>query len=200
MVGGKRYSDGAFNRATQARRQPGSTFKLFVYLAALNEGMTPDSMVLDEPVTIGSYSPRNDGERYRGEITLREAFARSSNVAAVRLAEQVGQEEVVRIARDLGVASAIHTEPSMALGTSGMTLLELTSAYAAVAGNRYPVKAHGLPIGERSWFDGFWDRQRSFGGDTQEMMLDLLAAAANDGTGRSAALRTPPEACSRICG
>lgn len=190
MVGGKRYSDGAFNRATQARRQPGSTFKLFVYLAALREGMTPDTMIADEPVTIGNYTPRNDGGRYRGEITLRQAFAWSSNVAAVRLAEQVGQEDVVRAARDLGVTSPLHTEPSMALGTSGMTLLELTSAYAAVAGNRYPVKAHGLPDAERTWFARLVDRQRSLGDDTHEMMLELLSAAANDGTGRSAALRT----------
>lgn len=190
MVGGKRYSDGAFNRATQARRQPGSTFKLFVYLAALRAGMTPETMVADEPVTIGDYTPRNDGGRYRGQITLRQAFAWSSNVAAVGLAEQVGQEAVVRAARDLGVTSALHTEPSMALGTSGMTLLELTSAYAAVAGNRYPVKAHGLPDAEQTWFAQLLDRQRSLGGDTHKMMLELLSAAANNGTGRSAALRT----------
>ncbi|WP_343228542.1 transglycosylase domain-containing protein [Sphingomonas colocasiae] len=190
MVGGKRYSDGAFNRATQARRQPGSTFKLFVYLAALREGMTPDTMIADEPVTIGDYTPRNDGGRYRGQISLRQAFAWSSNVAAVRLAEQVGQEDVVRAARDLGVTSPLHTEPSMALGTSGMTLLELTSAYAAVAGNRYPVKAHGLPDAERTWFAKLVDRQRTLGDDTHEMMLELLSAAANNGTGRSAALRT----------
>jgi penicillin-binding protein 1A len=190
MVGGKRYSDGAFNRATQAKRQPGSTFKLFVYLAALRAGMTPESMVDDEPVTIGDYTPRNDGGRYRGKITLRQAFAWSSNVAAVRLAEQVGQEQVVQAARDLGVTSAIHTEPSMALGTSGMTLLELTSAYAAVAGNRYPVKAHGLPDAERTWFGKLLDRQRSLDDDTHEMLLELLSAAANNGTGRSAALRT----------
>jgi penicillin-binding protein 1A len=190
MVGGKRYSDGAFNRATQARRQPGSTFKLFVYLAALRAGMTPDTLVADEPVTIGNYTPRNDGGRYRGQITLRQAFAWSSNVAAVRLAEQVGQEEVVRAARDLGVTSPLHTEPSMALGTSGMTLLELTSAYAAVAGNRFPVKAHGLPDAERTWIAQLIDRQRSLGDDRHEMMLELLSAAANNGTGRSAALRT----------
>ncbi len=190
MVGGKRYSDGAFNRATQARRQPGSTFKLFVYLAALRAGMTPETMVADEPVTIGDYTPRNDSGRYRGQITLRQAFAWSSNVAAVRLAEQVGQEAVVRAARDLGFTSPLHTEPSMALGTSGMTLLELTSAYAAVAGNRYPVKAHGLPDAEQTWFAQLIDRQRSLGDDTHKMMLELLSAAANNGTGRSAALRT----------
>lgn len=190
MVGGKKYSDGAFNRATQAKRQPGSTFKLFVYLAALRAGMTPESTVQDEPITIGEYSPRNDGGRYRGQITLRQAFAWSSNVAAVRLAEQLGQEQVVKVARDLGVTSAIHTEPSMALGTSGMTLLELTSAYAAVAGNRYPVKAHGLPAEEQTWFARLMDRQRSMDDDTHEMLLELLSAAANTGTGRSAALRT----------
>jgi penicillin-binding protein 1A len=190
MIGGKDYADSSFNRATQARRQPGSTFKLFVYLAALRAGMDPDTLVDDSPLTIGDWSPRNNGERYRGKITLKQAFASSSNVAAVRLAEAVGRDEVIRAARDLGVTSPLGTEPSLALGTSGMTLLELTSAYAAVAGNSYPVRARGLPLLEQSWFDRLRDRKRSFDEDTTlSMLMDLLWAAANEGTGRSAALR-----------
>lgn len=188
MIGGKRYADSAFNRATQARRQPGSTFKLFVYLAAMRAGMGPDTMVDDSPLVIGDWAPSNSGGRYRGRITLRQAFALSSNVAAVRLAEAVGRDQVIRAARDLGISSPLGDHPSLALGTSGVTLLEMTSAYAAIAGNRYPVRARGLPEMERSWFDRLWDRQRSFDPSTHEKMLALLASAANDGTGRLAAL------------
>ena len=189
MVGGKRYADSPFNRATQARRQPGSTFKLFVYLAALREGMTPETMIDDEPVTIGSWSPKNSDGRYRGRITLREAFARSSNVAAARLAQQVGMDKVIRTARDLGVTSPLAADDAtLALGTSGLTLLELTSAYAAVAANSYPVQAHALPERERSWYDQLFDRLRHMDPEVQAMMLDLLSAAVREGTGRSATL------------
>jgi penicillin-binding protein 1A len=190
MVGGRSYRDSSFNRATQARRQPGSTFKLFVYLAALRAGMTPDDEVEDRPVTVAGWSPANSGKRYRGTITLREAFARSSNVAAVRIAEQVGRDKVIRAARDLGVKSPLRPDPSLALGTSGMTLLELTSAYAAVAANAFPLVPHALPEAERGWFDRLWDRQRHFSDDQHEMLLDLLSATVTQGTAKSAALQT----------
>ena len=190
MIGGRDYKDSGFNRATQARRQPGSTFKLFVYLAALRAGMTPEDRISDQPLTVDGWSPANSDKQYRGDITLREAFARSSNVAAVRLQEKVGRDKVIRAARDLGVASPLRRDPSLALGTSGMTLLELTSAFAAVADNAYPVKPHGLPAAERSWFDRLWDRQSRFGNDRHQMLLDLLSATVNQGTGRNAALRT----------
>ena len=188
MIGGRSYADSPFNRVTQAKRQPGSTFKLFVYLAAMRAGMSPDTVVEDTPLVVGDWAPANSGGRYRGKITLRQAFALSSNVAAVRLAQAVGLDQVVRAARDLGITTPLGDQPSLALGTSGTTLLEMTAAYAAVAGNSYPVRAHGLPEEERSWFDRLWDRKRSFDSDTREKMMTLLAAAANDGTGRSAAL------------
>jgi penicillin-binding protein 1A len=189
MIGGRSYKASSFNRATQARRQPGSTFKLFVYLAALRAGMTPDDIVDDSPVTIDGWSPANSDRRYRGEVSLREAFARSSNVAAVRLAERVGRDKVIRAARDLGVRSPLRPDPSLALGTSGMTLLELTSAYAAVAANAYPVMPHGLPEAEHGWFENLLGGQRHFGRTQHQMLLDLLSATINQGTGRSAALR-----------
>ena len=91
MVGGKSYSASPFNRVTQARRQPGSAFKLFVYLAALRAGWTPDSIIEDSPITIGGWTPENSDRVYRGRITLREAFARSSNAATVRLASRSGE-------------------------------------------------------------------------------------------------------------
>jgi penicillin-binding protein 1A len=121
MIGGKSYKSSPFNRATQARRQPGSAFKPFVYLAALRAGMTPGSMIEDEPLTIGDWTPKNYESKYRGIITLRDAFAVSSNVAAVRLSERVGRQNVIRAARDLGVTSEFDNQPSLALGTSGVS-------------------------------------------------------------------------------
>ncbi|MFL6780303.1 MAG: transglycosylase domain-containing protein [Sphingomicrobium sp.] len=192
MVGGKSYKQSPFNRVTQAQRQPGSAFKLFVYLAALRAGWTPDTVIEDEPITIGGWTPVNNDRIYRGEMTLREAFARSSNAATVRLSEKVGRGNVIRAARDFGITSPLPDKPSLALGTAGVSLLELTSAYAAVMGGRYPVVAHGLPDQPREGIaalfsaGGSLDRRRD-----QAPMLDLLYAAANNGTGRRAALATP---------
>lgn len=193
MVGGKSYSGSPFNRVTQARRQPGSAFKLFVYLAAFRAGWTPDSMIEDKPITIGGWTPENSDHVYRGRITLREAFARSSNAATVRLSEEVGRTNVIRVARDLGITTPLADNPSLPLGTAGVSLLELTSAYAAVASGHYPVIARGLPDaqqpeGLKAIFrsDGSLDRQRDWA-----PMLDLLYAAANDGTGHRAALAIP---------
>jgi penicillin-binding protein 1A len=193
MVGGKNYAQSPFNRVTQARRQPGSAFKLFVYLAALRAGWTPDSLIDDQPITIGGWTPVNNDRVYRGKITLREAFARSSNAATVRLSQEVGRANVIRAARDLGITTPLPDKPSLALGTAGVSLLELTSAYAAVASGRYPVAARGLPDerapeGLAAFFRsaGTLNRQRDWA-----PMLDLLYAAANDGTGRRAALAVP---------
>ena len=189
MVGGKSYADSPFNRATQARRQPGSAFKLFVYLAALRSGLTPDSTVEDRPVTIGAWSPRNSDGRYRGTITLREAFARSSNVAAARLTQQVGVREVIRAARDLGISTPLPNEATIALGSATTSLLELTAAYAAVAADGYPVRPHGIDAPrERSWIEALGDRSHSIGGRIHEDLLDLLGASVATGTGRQAAI------------
>jgi penicillin-binding protein 1A len=193
MVGGKNYAESPFNRVTQARRQPGSAFKLFVYLAALRAGWTPDSIIEDRPITIGGWTPVNSDGVYRGPITLREAFARSSNAATVRLSQQVGRANVIRAARDLGITTPLPDRPSLALGTAGVSLLELTSAYAAVASGRYPIVPRGLPDeqpveGLKAFFrsDGALERNRDWA-----PMLDLLYAAANNGTGRRAALAVP---------
>ncbi|HEU4705192.1 MAG TPA: PBP1A family penicillin-binding protein, partial [Sphingomicrobium sp.] len=193
MVGGRSYKASPFNRATQARRQPGSAFKLFVYLAALRAGWTPESIVEDRPITIGGWSPANSDGVYRGSITLREAFARSSNAATVRLSESVGRANVLRAARELGISTPLPNSPSVALGTAGVSLLELTSAYAAIAGGRYPVEPRGLALAEEEeGFAGLFrrggslDRRRDWA-----PMLDLLWEAANKGTGRRAALAVP---------
>jgi penicillin-binding protein 1A len=195
MIGGKSYKNSPFNRATQARRQPGSAFKLFVYLAALRAGYSPDDLIEDKPITIDGWTPANNDGVYRGSITLREAFKRSSNAAAVRLSERVGRDNVLRAARELGIRSPLPDTPSVALGTAGVSLLELTSAYAAIASGRYPVQPTGLPTGEEAktggierWFarGGHLDQSRDWA-----PMLDLLWASANEGTGRRAALGVP---------
>ncbi len=189
MIGGRSHQSSQFNRATQARRQPGSAFKLAVYLAAIEAGYSPDAMVENTPVTIDQWTPRNYGDRYGPPISLREAFAQSSNVAAVRIAELVGRPQVANAARKLGITAQIASGPSMALGTSGMTLLELTAAYAAIAGGDFSVKPRGMMIAEDQSAVGtngaYLDPR------TREAMLDLLWTATNQGTGHAAALDIP---------
>ncbi len=191
MIGGRSYKDSPFNRVTQAKRQPGSTFKLFVYLAALRSGMTPDTLVDDSPITEGAYRPKNYGERYRGQITLKQAFAQSSNVVTVRLYQQLGHNAVARVAKELGVTSPMPKDASVALGSAGMTLLELTSAYAAIAANAYPVEPRGFLAEEESWFDWLTSGTRSLDGRVHEDMLEMLRATVDGGTGRAARLAIP---------
>ncbi|NML07110.1 penicillin-binding protein [Sphingomonas sp. G-3-2-10] len=193
MVGGNSYAASPFNRATMARRQPGSTFKLFVYLAALRSGMTPESMVDDTPLTIGDWSPENSGKRYSGRITLRQAFAKSSNVAAVRLAQQVGIANVTRAARDLGISTPIGNDASVALGTSTVSLLELTAAYASVAEGSYPVRPRGLAEDseDQDWLSRQLGGPSRFPSRTLDDLHELLGGVVSGGTGRSAALSIP---------
>ena len=192
MIGGKDYAESAFNRATQARRQPGSTFKLFVYLAALDAGMSPDDRIDNSAFTEGSYRPANSSGHYSESITLADAFAQSSNVAAVRLQQQVGSDAVIAMARALGVTAPLaEGDPSLALGTSTMTLLELTAAYAGVAGNSFPVKPTAFPLGEPGWTDWFFDGKDSLSGSTHAAIEEMLRRAINGGTGRAAMLSIP---------
>lgn len=185
MVGGKEWTPEAFNRATMAERQPGSTFKLFDYFAAIREGMDPGDTITDAPVRIGNWQPRNGYRGYRGEMTLREAFAISSNTAAIRVADRVGLANVREAARDLGVTAELPEDASIALGSASITLKEMAGAYAAFASGRYPVKVHGVE-GRRRRPGRALDPQREWA-----PMLDLLWHAANNGTGRAAALGTP---------
>ena len=188
MVGGRDYAKSPFNRATQAKRQPGSTFKLFVYLAALRAGKTPDDTVEDTPVDIAGWKPRNDDGRYLGEISLARAFARSSNVAAARLTQEVGVRNVVKAARDLGISTPIANEATIGLGTSEVTLLELTAAYAAVASGRYPVTTRGVDgQDEKNWYESLTGGSRALNDRVQRDMLRLLGSSIR-GTGREANL------------
>ncbi|HEX5776217.1 MAG TPA: PBP1A family penicillin-binding protein [Caulobacteraceae bacterium] len=186
LVGGRDYKVSQYNRAADAKRQPGSAFKLFVYLTALREGATPDHRVMDSPVRLGNWTPQNHEAKYLGRpITLREAFARSSNVAAVRVLQQVGARDVIRTARDLGVESPLPRDATVALGTGSVTLMEMTAAYAAIAAGQAPVRPHGLadqvPAG---------DTERLSAGE-QRGMMDLMRAVVTSGTGRAANLGAP---------
>jgi penicillin-binding protein 1A len=192
MVGGTDYAASPFNRATQARRQPGSTFKLFVYLAALRGGWKPSDIIDNRPITAGSYRPKNFSEKYSESMTLEDAFAQSSNVAAVRLWGKVGDRKVIAAARELGVTSPLaEGDPSLALGTSSMTLLELTAAYAGIAANNYPVVPRPFPVEEQSWLQRAFDGKGSLSSSVHNDIEQLLRRAVSSGTGRAARLGLP---------
>src|SRR5439155_17007484 len=135
MVGGRDYNESQFNRATQARRQPGSLFKVFVYLTAFQKGFNPEMTMVDRPVAIGDWEPENYSGRFRGEVTLRIAFAHSLNSIAVQLAGSVGIKSVIDTAHRMGVQSELPAVPSLALGAGEVTLLDMTRAFAAIASN-----------------------------------------------------------------
>ncbi|AWN36674.1 transglycosylase domain-containing protein [Methylobacterium radiodurans] len=133
LIGGRDYAQSQFNRATTARRQPGSSFKPFVYLAAVERGATPDSVREDAPIKIGNWQPENYSHRYEGAVTLRSALAQSLNTVAVRLGQEVGPKAVVQTAQRLGISSPLQANGSIALGTSEVTPLEMVGAYGAFA-------------------------------------------------------------------
>lgn len=193
MVGGTDYKASSFNRAAQALRQPGSSFKLFVYLAALRAGATTSTIVDDSPVVIGDWEPKNDENKYRGPIPLATAFAASSNMAAVRLTQQVGVAAVRAEARRLGITPPLSNYEGLALGTSGVPLVELTAAYAALAAGRYPIKAYGLANprdpGLAAQLRGAVSALRPW--PEREPMLQLLNSAVARGTGKDATLPIP---------
>lgn len=144
MIGGVDYSTSPYNRAVEAKRQAGSSWKPFVYLTALEAGRTPDTVVVDEPVTIANWSPHNYEDGYLGQITLQTALAQSVNTVAARLADEVGRPQVAQTARRLGIASTINTDPAMALGTTQVSPLEIAQAYAAFSNGGDRVAAYGL--------------------------------------------------------
>jgi len=149
MVGGRTKVAGGFNRATDARRQTGSAFKPFVYATAMDLGYTPNSTVIDEPLTIdipgsGPWTPRNYDGKFRGEITLAEALRNSLNIPAVKISESVGRENVRKVAADFGIQSDLATGPALALGASDASLLETTGAYAGILNGGRSVRPYGL--------------------------------------------------------
>ncbi len=195
MVGGTDYVSSIYNRATQAVRQPGSSFKLFVYLAALEAGHKPEDVVVDEPVTIDGWSPRNDSRRNSGNVTLRTAFAYSLNTVAAKLGQEVGFTTIADMARRFGITTQVNTHPSMVLGTSEVRLIDMTRAFASVAAKGVAVVPFGIT---RVTADGETiythevDRSRVLVAPyVAAAMTDLLQTAVNTGTGREAQIGRP---------
>ena len=196
MVGGKDYVNSIYNRATQAERQPGSAFKLFVYLSALESGMKPTDMIVDEPVTINGWSPRNANRTNLGPVTLREAFSRSINTISAKIGAQVGFSTIADMARRFGITTSISTYPSMVLGSSDVRLIEMTQAFASVANNGVLVRPYGIRRVVTA------DGRLLYSRDSDEgrvlvapwvaaEMTDLLQSAVLTGTGRAAQIGRP---------
>jgi 1A family penicillin-binding protein len=192
MVGGLDHRASQFNRAAQAHRQAGSLFKLFVYLAALQRGLTPDMTAVDGPVHVGDWSPANFDDRYYGTVTLRDAFALSLNSVAVQVASEIGWGAVAEQARGMGVRSPMLAVPALSLGAADVTLLEMTAAFAAVAADQArvePFAIRRIVIGDQAleWHPlapgkPTWNRDQA---------LDLLGAVMRTGTAAAAALDHP---------
>ncbi len=196
MVGGTDYVTSNYNRAVNAVRQPGSAWKLFVYLAALESGHTPEDRVVDEPVTIDNWTPRNSGGSYAGEIDIRTAFAYSKNTVAAQLGAEVGFGAVASMARRFGITTPINTLPSMVLGTSDVRVIDMTTAFAAVSAKGASIKPYGITRVETVDGKVLYRHQ-----PTQGQLLvppyvaagitDLLQSAVSTGTGRAAQIGRP---------
>lgn len=197
MVGGRDYLDSPFNRATQARRQPGSAFKPFVYIAALESGMTPDDTVVDGPISVGDWRPRNFDGQFAGAMSLRDSLARSINTIAVQLSERLGRDKVIEVARLLGITSNLKPHPSLALGAFEVGVLELTAAYAAFANGGYAVQPYGV-LEIRDTHNNLLFRRKSGGAYAHMLppeilgdMNGMLSAVMEQGTGRAARIGRP---------
>ncbi len=196
MVGGKDYVETNYNRATNALRQPGSSWKLFVYLAALEAGYTPDDRVVDTPVTIDGWSPRNASGRNVGETNLRTSFAFSINTVAAQLGNEVGFGTVASMARRFGITTPISTFPSMVLGSSEVRLIDMTRAFAAVSARGKAVEPYGILRVTTANGEEIYKHEKPR--DTALVpdyvaagITDLLQTAVNTGTGRAAQIGRP---------
>ncbi|MEO1489305.1 MAG: PBP1A family penicillin-binding protein [Pseudomonadota bacterium] len=196
LVGGTDYVETNFNRATNAMRQPGSSWKLFVYLAALEAGYTPESMVKDVPVNFDGWRPRNSNGRNIGETSLRTSFAYSINTVAAQLGNEVGFGTVASMARRFGITSPVSTFPSMVLGSSEVRLIEMTRAFAAVSARGRNIEPYGITKVVTASGELLYEHKRP-----REQALvpdyvaagitDLLQTAVNTGTGKAARIGRP---------
>jgi penicillin-binding protein 1A len=199
LVGGRSYAESQFDRVLKARRQPGSAFKMFVYLAAVESGLTPDSIVQDLPILGRGWSPRNDDGIYRGNVTLREALTHSINTVAVRLNMLLGKGRTADVAHRLGITSELRDSPSLALGTSEVTLFELTSAYGVLANGGRSLVPHMISKVRTSSGRVLYRRRgvrpvQLVTPARVAAMNDMLGAVIASGTGRRAALSDHPAA------
>jgi len=196
MVGGRDYVSSIYNRATQAARQPGSAFKLFVYLAALEAGYKPDSMVSADPISINGWTPRNNGRTFSGQVALRQAFAQSINSVSVRLAQEVGFGTVADMAKRLGVTTPVLTHPSMALGSNEVRLIDMTRAFAAVQRKGVAVAPYGIKRVTTAKGDLLYQQQADesrvlIAPYVAAEMTDLMQTAVMTGTGAAAQIGRP---------
>ena len=199
MIGGRNHAESQFNRAVRAMRQPGSAFKPFIYLAAIEDGFTPNSEIDDSPVDIGGWRPTNFGNDYRGPISLRTALTHSSNTAAVRLVEMVGSRRVAEVANRLGALSVRDVGPTLALGTSETTLLEMTSAFAVFANGGLAAVPEVVERIEDSSGRVLFERSKSpplriVSARAVSAMNDMMNAVVAGGTARAASLDYYPAA------
>jgi penicillin-binding protein 1A len=194
LVGGRNYSDSQFNRAISAKRQPGSAFKPFVYLAALEQkGLTPDTMREDGPLNVRGWQPENYSREYFGPVSLTRALAFSLNTVAVRLGLEVGAKTVVKTARRLGITSPMQANPTIALGTSEVTPLELVAAYAPFANGGIGVQPHIISRVRKADGKQIYARKGSSHGRVVEanhvaMMNAMMTETLSVGTARKAEL------------
>lgn len=191
LVGGRDYAQSQFNRAVTAKRQPGSAFKPFVYTAALEAGLTPNSIRNDMPVKIGNWAPENYEQRYSGPVTLATAIAKSLNTVAAQLVAEVGPDQVIKVAHRLGIESDLQSNASIALGTSEVSLLELTSAYATFMNGGFKVAPHVITkvttaSGKVLYQVNTDNPQRVLNPDIVTNMNAMMAGVIASGTGKSA--------------
>jgi penicillin-binding protein 1A len=196
MVGGTDYVTSNYNRAVTAVRQPGSAWKLFVYLAALEAGFRPEDMVEDKPVEIEGWQPKNSNGQYAGEISLRTAFAYSKNTVAAQLGQEVGNSSIANMARRFGITTPINTQPSMVLGTSETRVIDMTQAFASVGSNGRSITPYG--ISKVTTIDGeiLYTAKPARSVQLVEdwvagAMTDLMQTAVATGTGRAANIGRP---------
>ncbi|MES0062364.1 transglycosylase domain-containing protein [Mesorhizobium sp. M0041] len=196
MVGGYDYSTSQFDRASEARRQPGSAFKPFVYMAALEAGRTPDSVRNDAPIKIGKWTPDNYGGKYFGKVTLATALAKSLNSVAAQLTMEVGPDAVVEAAHRMGIQSDLIANTSIALGTSEVTPLELTSAYVPFANGGYKPDIHFIrrittTEGKVLYDDNGGSAPRVVKQNIVGMMNSMMTGTVEIGTAKKAAFAWP---------
>lgn len=196
MVGGTDYVSSNYNRAVTAVRQPGSAWKLFVYLSALEAGFRPEDMVEDKPVEIEGWQPKNSGGNYAGEISLRTAFAYSKNTVAAQIGQEVGTSSIANMARRFGITTPINTLPSMVLGTSEARVIDMTQAFAAVAAKGRSVTPYGISkvttIEGEVLYTARPSRSVTLVDQwVAEAMTDLMQTAVATGTGRAANIGRP---------
>lgn len=196
LIGGRSYADSQFNRAIRAQRQPGSAFKPFVFLAALERGLTADTIRSDSPIQLGNWAPRNYSEEFKGNISLRYALSHSVNTVAVRLIREVGPKRVARLAKRMGIQSTLHHNASLALGTAEVSLFELTAAYAPFANGGFGILPHIISEVRNSDGDILYrvagaGPGRVISNVHVAMMNDMMMATISSGTGRRAAFGWP---------